>query len=195
MNNPGIVICTRSNSRRVPNKPLQLVGDPPKTLIRVLAENLEKTEIPFVFALPQNEFDNDLCYEIKDISYNTYLAKFIIGSNDNVLNRFYWGANQFNFNPIIRVTHDDILIDGKALKAQLEKHINEGWDYSYPINLIEGTGAEIVNMEVVKRGFEFYEDAKPIEHLSYVFKKFAKNGGVFDVVKEGVRPEIKGLRK
>lgn len=178
--NPGIVICTRSNSRRVPSKPLQLVGNPPKTLIRLLAENLQEIGIPFVFAMPQNEFLKDLDIELA--KYKTYF-----GSNDNVLARFYGAARLNDFDPIIRVTHDDILIDGKVLKAQLDKHARCKWDYSYPVNVIDGTGAEIVNMSVLEEVIKHYPENQSIEHLSYVFKRFAKSIHGFDAKKEGLR--------
>lgn len=187
MNNPGIVICTRSNSKRIINKPLQQVGNPPETLIKILAERLEGIGIPFVFALPMNEFLKDLDIELS--KYKTYF-----GSNDNVLCRFYKAAFDYSFDPIIRITHDDILIDEDVLKSQLEYHIKNNLDYSYPVNVIEGTGAEIVSMWGVAKAAKYYEKYKELEHLSYVFKKFSKNISPFDAFEEGIRPLIGDFR-
>ncbi len=168
MNNSGIVICVRLDSRRIPNKALQTINGTP--IIKLLADRLLKSNIPICVAFPHYKGSQDYkVHEVlKDLPINFYY-----GSKDNVLDRFFNAAQENNYQTIVRVTADDILIDTDLMKEMIKQHQLSGSDYTFVRNCIEGTGAEIVSMDVVKQAYSEWETTQPIEHLSYVFKQYS----------------------
>lgn len=160
---PGIVICSRLNSRRILNKPLQKINGIP--IIQLLVERLLKGEIPICVALPVGA-ENDVIFDV----IHDYPIEFYHGSENNVLDRFYMAARINDYDPIVRVTHDDILIDTDMMMDMIDYHKLQHADYTFVRDCIEGTGVEVVNMSVVEKALPNY---KKIEHLSYAFKKYA----------------------
>lgn len=168
MNNPGIVLCTRLKSRRIPNKALQEINGKP--IIKLLVERLLRGDIPVCVAVPNDKEDMPIVDAVNGVNVSIHW-----GSRENVLKRFATAAQAHNFDPVIRVTNDDILIDTDMLDDMLREYYASDCDYMYVKKCIEGAGAEIISFKLVDEAYNNYLDDKDsIEHLSYPFRKYAK---------------------
>ena len=162
MTNPGIVLCSRVRSRRVPNKPLtDFVGKP---AIWHLANRLLQTGYPVCLATPMDQEDQVLHKVTADLNLKRFL-----GHPQDVLSRFMWAAIENNFDPVIRVTHDDLFPDMPMMKDMVTGHISNGMDYSYMAGGLRGTDCEVISLSLVEKA-EIRYGGKNLEYLSYAFR-------------------------
>jgi spore coat polysaccharide biosynthesis protein SpsF (cytidylyltransferase family) len=167
--NPGIVICTRLESSRLSNKAVLEIGD--KKAIEILIERLlwgfEAKQICLAF--PEN--DRDVFIPIAD----KYKIKWMCGSDDNVLERFYLAAKEFEYNPVVRISHDNILQFPSYILdalATYKTNLSGRLDYISLKNGIPGTKFEIISFGLVERAYKKYKDRK-VELMTYPFKELA----------------------
>ncbi len=155
--NPAFIICTRTNSDRLPNKPFRKINGVP--LLEHLIRRLQKTKIPVYIAYPKEQ----------DSSYR-YLAQF-----DNVwlhpstiakdpLARMYECADRNAIDTVIRVSHDKIFVEDKDIKAALFDFENMGLEYLYGSKFTPGTGFEIISTKALGRATEKFKD---VEYIGY----------------------------
>jgi len=163
--NPGIIICTRLDSKRIPEKVLQMIGD--KTILEILIERLLPAKIPICLAYPENE--ENIFYSIA----KKYRISYYPGSKENVLERFYKAAELYKFNPIIRITHDNILQFPEHIVEALKQFRFKEIDYLSIKNGIPGTKFEIISFDVVKDAYNSQKNYK--EYLTYPFRAMAEN--------------------
>ena len=163
MTRPGIVLCSRVHSRRLPNKPLiEFCGKP---AIRILCERLLEGHYPVCLATPTDSEDDILHEVTADLPLLCFR-----GHRDNVLARFYWAAVEHDFDPVIRVTHDDLFVDTEMMAIMVFNHIGLKADYTYVSECLRGADCEIVSRDLVKRGLKLHGD-KESEFLSYTFRR------------------------
>ena len=162
MTNPGIVLCSRLHSRRIPNKPmLDLNGKP---AIWHLCNRLLKSGYSVCLAT-SSEAEDDILHKATQ-----YMPlKRFRGHRDNVLARFYWAAYENNFDPVIRVTHDDLFTDIDMMIDMVHEHNSKLTDYTYESECLRGSDCEIVSLDIIKQSLQNNGD-KPIEYLSYAFR-------------------------
>jgi len=161
--NPGIIICTRLTSKRVPSKAIIPINEQPALFW--LLKRLEVLKIPVILAVPYGELP-----EYINIFQNTFKSiTFFSGSERNVLERMYEAANHSKIDPIIRVTHDDLLIDTFLLKNMLKKYEEDDLEYMCCSKAIEGTASEIISFARIKSAYENHSNMN-IEHISYFVK-------------------------
>lgn len=170
--NPGIVICSRSDSTRVPSKPWRTIKG--KYLLAHLLDQL-KGLIPdivrnIVIAVPHPEigiYTERLRAEYPDLN-------FINGFDFNPLGRTLFAAETYDIDPVIRITHDKIFIDRFALEDALDLYKFGGIDYLYSSHLAEGSGFEIISWSTLNKAYKGFPNQN-IEHISYAMKIFATN--------------------
>lgn len=158
---PGIVICTRSDSTRIPRKPFQLIKDRP--LIFRLLDQLKDLGIPICIAAPVKDA---LLYtnEFKDKDVLLYF-----GEDDSPLHRTEGAAWQNIFSHIIRITHDKIFIDTESLKDCLNLFYQQDFNYIFSSHIIEGSGFEIFTYDVLSKACVMFQNQN-VEHISYAIK-------------------------
>lgn len=162
---PGIIVCTRSDSTRIPNKPWAKVKD--RYLISHLIDNLKLAHLPIVLATPEKD----------KLTYINRLERsgveFAHGHEHSPLHRMLTAADLHKIDPIVRVTHDKIFIDEFALNDAMREFIRSDVDYLYSSNLIEGTGFEIISRDTLRAAANHFSDQN-IEHISYAVRDVAK---------------------
>lgn len=167
---PGIVICTRLESKRLPQKPLIKFNGYPA--IRLLVERLLQPpgpDIPICIALAGNPEDEKIYDALKDLPLH-----FFRGHPDNPLARLFWAAEEFGFDPIIRVTHDDILQDAELIRKMVEYHRTNAADYTYISDCVRGMDAEVISKHLLE--FIYREcGPKAVEYISYVLRAASCN--------------------
>ena len=189
-NSKNKIICAiacRLDSSRLFGKPLQLVGD--KTILELQIDQLKNCKLidDIVLAISKAK-GNEIFIEFAKKNN----LKFIQGDENNVSERLRKAAKFVNANIIFRTTSEDPFKFWEIFDSAIESHIQNNADITYPKNLPEGTGFEIINLksleEVMEKGSK-----KDLEHVTnYIYrnpKKFKIN--IIQVPKPLRRPEIR----
>lgn len=105
-------------------------------------------------------------YKKADLQIVKYCAeqgiRIFIGSEDDVLDRYYQAAKLFQPDNVIRITADCPLHDAHVIDTVIEKHIRE--DNDYTSNTIKETFPDGLDCEVIK--FSILEEAWKKARLS-----------------------------
>lgn len=165
--NLGIVICSRTDSSRLPGKPFLRVDG--KYLIAHLILRLKETGIPIYLAVPEAEVET---YATNLAYYLDGKTTFLFGgSKDDPLKRTLDCAERHGLDHVIRVTHDKIFINYNQVDHFVSAYFQRGLDYLYSTNFIPGMGFEIFSRDVLTRAHEVF---KNVEHISYAVESVAK---------------------
>ena len=161
-NKTAIIVCTRLKSSRVPGKcGVNING---KILLEHLNSRLQKTNLPIIYAIPDNENEE---FSARIFPELTGQWRKFIGHASDPMKRMYYAAKTFGIENIIRVTHDKIFLDPDDLYAALNKYNKLGCDYLYSSDFTDGVGFEIIKTGVLGRAVERFKD---VEHISYAIK-------------------------
>ena len=109
MTKPGIILQARLTSKRFPNKVLcPLLGKP---ILQWCIEAIEKTNIPYVIAIPDTMPNQGLSMWIREYCINTEKdIVMYLGSEEDLVARFIGAADIMKFDPIIRMCADNPFI-------------------------------------------------------------------------------------
>src|SRR3990167_4584926 len=162
---PGIVICSRSNSRRVYRKPFRKIGG--VSIINRLLHYLQETELPIFIAIPHA----DVSVYQKELS-DTATFNAWSGSDSSPLERMSRLAYAYSIDPIIRVTHDKFVLSSRLILDALEAYKNSGVEYLYSSKAVAGVGFEIISAKLLEQANKKFA-GRNIEHISYAVKHFS----------------------
>ena len=168
-----IVICSTPDSRRIPQKCFKVING--VTALEHILNRVKDCGLEVILAVPNNLSADlhDRYVAIKDKYSNVTLS---VGSPDSPLMRTYealiaWQyRRRADFFPkyIIRITHDDILIDCQTMLEMLEIADRKDADYAHTAGIVDGAGVEIIRAETIHK--KAVELEYPVEHLSYFVK-------------------------
>lgn len=102
----GIIIQARIDSNRLPKKVLKKINH--QSVLSQVINQCKKMNLDIVVATTKRKKDDPIIEIAKKMQ-----IKFFRGSKNDVLDRFYQCAKEFNFNGIIRITADCPFIDPK----------------------------------------------------------------------------------
>ena len=138
-----ILIQARLNSSRLPSKILLKIGT--KNIIDIIVSRLKniKNINKLVFAIPSNLQNKKLLNYLKFKKLNTF-----IGSEKNVLDRFYKAAKENNAKIIVRITADCPFVDKKLIEKMMEIFLKKNFDYIS--NTIKPTFPDGLDVEIFK---------------------------------------------
>lgn len=164
---PGVVICSRLDSERVPGKVLKPING--VSIISHLVGQLSKLNIPIVVAVPASQcvpYERALA---DSPGVSVWPSKFFI----DPLARTCEAAKAYDFTHVVRVTHDKIFVDIEVLRRALTiaEHESEGVDYIYSTTLTPGTGFEIITTDCLTRASAIH---KNVEHITYAVRPLSK---------------------
>lgn len=161
--NVGIIVTARTNSSRLPQKALQEING--KTSIEILLDHVINDKYPVVLAIPENPNDDILAEIAEKKGVEVYR-----GQDDSPLHRIYECAVQNDFETIVRITSDDILIDLTLLFLQIDFHTRSKRDYTFLRQCPEGIAGEVFSFKTIEKIVEKHGDA-PVEFISYYAKE------------------------
>lgn len=152
-----ICICTRLDSRRVPRKVFQRIDGKPA--IQHILDRVRHT-YPIVIAVPEkcNDFDG---YDSPEVSIYK-------GQGNSPLHRMANVLRIWEEDYIIRITHDDMLIDKQTMVDAVKLAEKEGAGYVISPSIVEGAGVEVISRENLLAAADAIKE--PIEHISYYVK-------------------------
>ena len=163
------IIQARMESSRLPGKSSIPLSDKP-----LIAHVIERTKSiqgisNTILATPTTKA-NDVLKNIAD----EYKIDFFQGSENNVLDRYYQTAVNYNCNYVLRITGDNPFTDSKLASDTLKKAIEENADLCSPEDLPLGTAIEVISMSSLKIAHEEANLPYQLEHVTPFIKENAK---------------------
>ena len=155
------IVCSRKESSRLPSKAFKKIAG--RTAIEHIVKRLVDGGVKTVVAVPKSDFTD----------YITLLsgkgAEIVSGNPDSPLHRLYDVARQFGSPKwIIRVTHDDIIIDTQTIHDLIAQCEFENSGYGCTPGIVEGAGVEVIRFENLE--YAALHRIEPTEFVSYFVK-------------------------
>lgn len=160
-----VVICTRPESDRLPRKAFKKIAGLPaiEHILRRLGTDAIPP-FPVILAVPAG----CMAYDHLAAHYGVHL---FYGHPMSPLHRMAdavtaWIADLDQQAPkyVIRITHDDILIDAKTMVDLVDAAERIGAGYATTPAIVDGAGVEVIH---VANLFKASEIEKAVEHVSY----------------------------
>lgn len=160
------ILAVRYASSRLPGKMLLPING--KTMTELIINRLlrsKKSDALVVATSPST-----VPY-LKDIirDYNENVSLFV-GSEDDVLTRYYDAAKRANADVVVRATGDNPLVSLDALDALVSYHVSRKADVSHYRDLPWGAGVEVLSFEALSRAYTHAKDPFYREHITqYIY--------------------------
>ncbi|MBI5698791.1 glycosyltransferase family protein [Candidatus Saganbacteria bacterium] len=157
----GIIVQARMNSSRLYGKVMkEVLGRP---LLELLVERLKQCRRAdeIVIATTVGAVDD----EIEDLARNLSV-KFLRGSEDDVLDRYYQAAKKFKLDHIVRITADCPLIDPEIIDLMIQYYADGGFKYDYLSNALKPTFPDGMDVEIFS--FKVLEKIDRLSQAKYL---------------------------
>lgn len=164
------IVQARLGSSRLPGKVMKKICG--KTVLEHVYERLKLSKYlnDIVIATTDKDEDKKIIGLCEELGIN-----YFVGSEDDVLSRYYNCAKKYNIDLVVRITSDCPLIDSKILDEMLSFYINNKYD------LVTNAGDEI---------YRTYPRGLDIEIFSFNLLKTAYLKANQNYEKEHVTPYI-----
>lgn len=163
----GVIVQARIGSTRLPGKILMEL-DKNESVLDVLIQRLKLSkQVDVIIIATGSDKRNSSIINVAK-SFN---VQFFIGSEENVLERYYEAAKQYNLDIIIRVTSDCPFVDPKLMDEMIIFYKNNNFDYVRNVdqstNFARGFEIEIFSFNVLEKVFSLAEKDPEREHVTY----------------------------
>jgi len=163
------IVQARFFASRLPGKVLKKINN--KTILEILIKRLLKSKkiSKIIIACSSNKMDK----EIIKIA-NKVKIDYFIGSEKNVLKRYYLAAKKFKFNNICRITADCPLIDSNIVDLVIKNFFEQKVDYAsnaIPPSFPDGLDIEIFNFKSLAKAYKYATSAYDKEHVNPYMKR------------------------
>ncbi|MCP4049672.1 MAG: acylneuraminate cytidylyltransferase [bacterium] len=166
------VIQARMGSTRLPGKVLMEVNGVP--LLKYQIDRVRKAETiaDIIVATTTSEIDDfivDFC--------DSNEIKCFRGSENDVLDRYYQCAKQYNLKNIVRLTADCPLSDPQVIDGVVNLFLQDKLDYAVntvPVDTStfpDGFDVEVFTMEALEKAHQKCSDTNYREHVTFYFWK------------------------
>jgi spore coat polysaccharide biosynthesis protein SpsF (cytidylyltransferase family) len=187
----GGIIQARMGSTRLPGK--MLIDITGKPLIQHVIDRVSQSKRieKLILATTDNPRDAVLVDFAKE-----NLLDFFIGSEKDVLDRFYQAAKTFNIKIIVRITPDDPFKDPEVIDKAVEIFLNGKGELDYVTNTLPPTYPIGLDIEV----FSFYalekawKEAKKTSEREHVTPYIWKHPEIFRIKNFGLEKDLSYLR-
>jgi len=168
----GAIIQARLGSTRLPNKVLkQLPSGTNKTVISQIINQINKINIidDVLVATSKSSINDELENYLLGIDVSCFR-----GSEEDVLSRFYYIVQEYNYDYVLRFTGDNPIIDQGYLKEFLNYCINNGLTYANTSNLPLGCNFEFISAKEINKAHLGTDNKYDREHVTPFIKKNAE---------------------
>lgn len=159
------IVQARMSSNRLPGKVMkEILGKP------MIGHLLERLSLPkridkIILATSDLSENDELCEYMQIIGVNVYR-----GSEEDVLDRFYQAAKQYNPEAIVRITGDCPLIDPKVCDEVIEAFKKSKFDYAkMGPTFAEGLDCEVFTLQALEKAWKEAELKSEREHVTLYF--------------------------
>ena len=161
-----VILQARIGSTRLPRKVMNEILGKPVLIHDSERINEMKTINKIVVATTNLEKDDIIVKTVK--KYNKDIGIFR-GSENDVLDRYYKAAKEFNADIIVRITSDDPLIDPKVSDLIVRTFLDSNCDYccnNMPRTFPLGLDTEVFTFEALERAWKGAKNPYEIEHVT-----------------------------
>ena len=175
----GIIIQARMGSTRLPGKILMKIDEKYRVL-DLLIERLKLSKLvnKIIIATTPDE-KNSVIVEVA----KTHNILCFIGSEENVLERYYEAAKTFNLDIIVRITSDCPFVDPKILDNMIEFYKKNKYDYIMNLDTVSnfpaGFEIEIFSFNTLKRVFHLSKTNYEKEHVTILIQHYPNYFSIF----------------
>ena len=176
------IIQARQNSVRLPGKVMYKINNTP--VIEILYKRLKKSKKLDDIIIATNKKSPNLINFLKKKK-----IKFFIGSDKNVLNRFYNTALKYNADTIIRITADGIIADPNLIDEFITKFYENNVDYlsnSEPVTYPDGLDIEVFSFKSLEQANKNVTKKYDKEHVTPYIRDHTKNKKLNIIYKENL---------
>ena len=173
------IIQARSGSTRLPNKIFLKLSD--NFLFYHVVQRLKSS----------NEINNIVIAtttSLKDNIVEEWCSKnsldFYRGSENDVLERYYYTAKQFNADIIVRVTSDDPFKDYRLIDQAVKTIKEKNLDFvcnNNPISYPEGLDVEVLTMDALSKSYLNATSSFEKEHVTQYIHKNENSFKTFNI--------------
>ncbi|NUF65490.1 aminotransferase class III-fold pyridoxal phosphate-dependent enzyme, partial [Acinetobacter bereziniae] len=158
------LVQARMGSKRLPGKVLRHVSE--YTLIQVLLERLSKSKKidQIILASSVDSLNDELETYVKKMGFPVER-----GSEDNVLERFYFAARAHNADIVIRITGDCPLVDSELVDQCIQEFLDKKVDYlsnTNPPTFPDGLDVEVFSFNALERAYQEASSTFDLEHVT-----------------------------
>ena len=103
--------------------------------------------------------------------------KYFVGSDQNVLKRYYDAAKLYNASDIVRITGDSTLIDSNVVDKVIKEYFDKKVDYAcntMPPTFPDGMDTDIFSMKTLTNTFKFAKTKYDKEHVTPFMRRSEK---------------------
>ncbi len=161
-----VILQARTGSTRLPGKVLKEINNKPMLYYTVIT--LKKSEVVsrIVLATSDMKRDDVLVDFAKDMNID-----FFRGSEENVLQRFYYASLTYRDEYYLRATGDNPILDWKNPERTLNYLKKNNCDYACEKNMPIGSIVEGFTYKSLKKAYEIAKNADELEHVTVIMKK------------------------
>lgn len=168
MEDAVIIICSTPYSKRLPKKCFLEIGGKP--VLEHILDRIAPLNIPTILAVPWNTIGTISWEMYESIAAKYPFVQIEKGDDNSPLHRMAYVLNTFDPKPeyVIRITHDDILVDAETIRELLAEVRKQDAGYGITPTIIEGAGVEVIaTVNLLNAAMEHQE---PVEFISYFVK-------------------------
>ena len=161
------IIQARYNSKRYPGKILKKINN--VSILEILLKRLSKSKLinKIIVSCSSNSKDKDIVSLCKKLNICYY-----IGSENNLLSRYYKTAKKFNIDNILRITADCPLIDANLVDTLIYNFFKTNCDYASNVinpTFPDGLDIELFKFKILKERYKKSTDNFEQEHVTTNF--------------------------
>jgi glutamate-1-semialdehyde aminotransferase/spore coat polysaccharide biosynthesis protein SpsF (cytidylyltransferase family) len=169
------IIQARYNSTRFPGKVVNKINN--KTVLEILIKRLSRSKYisKTIVACSKNVKDKPILNICRKLGVN-----YFVGSENDVLDRFYKAAKKYNGANIVRITADCPLLDYKIVDEVISNFFLKEADYAsniHPPTFPDGLDVEVFKFGALKEAHIKTRESTEREHVTPFIinnKKFKK---------------------
>jgi len=160
-----VILQARTGSTRLPGKVLKEINEKPMLYYTIIT--LKKSEVVsrIVLATSDKKQDDILVDFAKDMKID-----FFRGSEENVLERFYFASLRYKDEYYFRATGDNPILDWKNPERTLNYLKRNNCDYACEKNMPIGSVVEGFTLKSLQKAYNIAKEPDELEHVTIVMK-------------------------
>ena len=173
------IVQARMGSTRLPKKVMMPINSVP--MIELLLSRLSSSKIidQVIVATSDHENNKPLLEYVNKLNY-----KYYVGSEEDVLDRFYQAALEYEADIIVRITADCPLIDPEIVDKVIKLFISNKVDYASNVNpptFPDGLDVAVCSIKALKEAWQNAQTSYDREHvMPYIQNSKSLNGINFE---------------
>jgi spore coat polysaccharide biosynthesis protein SpsF len=184
--NTVAIVQARMGSTRLPGKALLDIGGEPM-LARVMSRTMRATTISRVVVATTNEPDDDVLCDLCTARGWPYYR----GSQEDVLDRYYQAARQYQADAVVRITSDCPVIDPDVIDLTVGEFLRRQPECDYisngepPRPFPRGLDVEAFHFRVLEQAWCEARDSAFREHVTLYIYRHPEKFRVVSVLADG----------